>query len=55
MPQKRDEVIAKPRKAALAPEEVEQERAEDGKELKLEKGEDAHELAKRRKRGGRNH
>ena len=55
MPQKRDEVIAKPGKPALTPEEVEQEREDDGKELKLEKSEDAHERGQRRKKGGRNH
>ncbi len=55
MPQKRDEVVAKPGKVPVTPAEVEQEREDETKERKLEKSEDAHERAERRKKGGRNH
>lgn len=49
MVQKRDEVVERP-ETGLPQESIEDEQKEDRKEMKIDRSEDAHEKAKRRKR-----
>ena len=52
MVQKKDEVVERP-DSGLPDETLEDEQEEDREETKVDKSEDSHEKAKRRKHGGR--